>query len=116
MSEQVIDPEAWQNLISMIDPAFLIELIDTYLSDAPGLIEQMEAGLAAGDAESVRRSAHSLKSNSFSFGATRLGEASRELEMLARGGSLAGAGERLAAVKAAFAELKPVLEKMKSEP
>ena len=115
MTETLIDPEAWETLKSMTDSAFLVELIDTYLNDAPALLEQMRTGLAGGDIEAVRRAAHSLKSNSASFGATRLADASRELEMIARSGTLDGAAPQLAAIEAAYAQLSPVLEKMKNE-
>lgn len=115
MTETLIDPEAWETIKSMTDTAFLVELIDTYLSDSPALLEQMRAGLATGDIELVRRAAHSLKSNSASFGAVRLTEVSRELEMLAKSGILEGGALKLAAVEAAFAQLSPVLEKMKNE-
>lgn len=115
MTETLIDPEAWEMLKSMAEPAFLVELIDVFLNDSPALIEQMHKGLATGNIEFVRRAAHSLKSNSLSFGATRLSEASRELEMLAKGGTLDGAASKLAVVEAAYAELTPALEKMKNE-
>lgn len=115
MTETLIDPEAWAMLITMTDAAFVVELIDVYLKDSPELIEQMRAGLAAGNIESVRRAAHSLKSNSASFGATRLADASRELEMLAKGGTLAGAEPRLAAIEAEYARLAPALLEKKNE-
>ena len=58
MTESLIDPEAWEAMKSMTDPAFMLELIDVYLSDSPQLIEQMHTGLATGDVETVRRAAH----------------------------------------------------------
>src|SRR5512133_3690546 len=95
MSETLFDREAFEMLKSMTDPAFLIELIDVYLSDSPELIEQMRAGLATGNIEQVRRAAHSLKSNSASFGAIRLTTVTRELEMIAKAGTLEGAAPKL---------------------
>jgi HPt (histidine-containing phosphotransfer) domain-containing protein len=115
MSESLIDPEAWAMLKSMGEPAFLIELIDVYLSDSPELIEQIRAGLASGDCESVRRAAHSLKSNSASFGATRLASASRDMEMIAKSGTLDGADEKLATIEAEYAQLVPQLRELKND-
>ncbi len=115
MSETLIDPEAWEMMKSMTEPAFLVELIDTYLTDSPELIEQMRAGLAAGDIEGVRRAAHSLKSNSASFGATRLAGVARELEMIAKSGTLEGTGPKLAAIEVEYAQLLPVLVELKNE-
>ena len=115
MSDTLIDHEAWETMKSMTDPAFLVELIDVYLNDSPQLIEQMRLGLAAGDVETVRRAAHSLKSNSASFGANRLANAARELEMIAKGGNLDGAGIRLEVVEAEFIRALPVLTELKNE-
>src|SRR4029450_13359953 len=54
------------------DPAFLAELIDTYLADAPGLLMVMRDALAAREAAGLRRAAHTLKSTSATLGAHRL--------------------------------------------
>lgn len=115
MTEALIDAEAWDTIKSMTDSAFLSELIDVFLNDTPELIQQMHSGLAAGDIELVRRAAHSLKSNSASFGATRLTEVSRRLEMTAKDGSLDGGVLQLAAVEAEYAQLVPVLVERKNE-
>jgi HPt (histidine-containing phosphotransfer) domain-containing protein len=115
MTENLIDPEAWEMMKSMADHDFMIELIDTYLSDSPAMIEQMRTGLATGNIEVVRRAAHSLKSNSASFGATRLANASRDLEMLAKAGTLEGGGPKLALIEAEYALLVPQLLERKNE-
>ena len=99
----------------MTGPAFLVELVDVFLKDSPELIEEMRSGLAAGDAERVRRAAHSLKSNSASFGADRLAAVSREIEMAAKSGSLEGTGSKLSGVEEEYARLTPVLEELKRE-
>jgi len=115
MTDTLIDQEAWETMKSMTEPAFLVELIDVYLDDSPQLIEQIRLGLAAGQVEIVRRAAHSLKSNSASFGANRLANAARELEMIAKGGTLDGAGQKLEAVEVEFVQLLPVLAELKNE-
>lgn len=115
MPENLIDKEAWERMKSMTGPAFLVELIDVFLKDSPELIKQMRSGLAAGDIERVRRAAHSIKSNSASFGADRLAGVARELEMMAKGGSLDGAESKLSAVEAEYARLLPLLEELKHE-
>jgi two-component system, sensor histidine kinase and response regulator len=115
MTDILIDPETWEMMKSMTDPAFLVELIDTYISDTPNLIEQMQRGLATGDIELTRRAAHSLKSNSASFGANRLAESSRSLEMLAKGGTLDGAAPLLTAIEAEYSLLLPRLVELKNE-
>jgi HPt (histidine-containing phosphotransfer) domain-containing protein len=62
------------------DPAFLAELIDTYVADAPNLLTAMRDALATGDSLALRRAAHTLKSNSATFGARRLADLCRRLE------------------------------------
>ena len=115
MTEPLIDPEAWNTFKSMMDPGFLNEMIDVYLSDAPVLIEQMRTGLANGDIELVRRAAHSLKSNSANLGANQLSIATRELEMIAKNNTLEGAGPKLVQVETEYAKLRPALEGLKNE-
>lgn len=115
MTEKLINAEAWEMMKSMTDPAFLATLIDVFLTDSPELIQQMRSGLATGDIELVRRAAHSLKSNSASFGADRLANVARELEMIAKGGTLVAAEPKLAAVEIEYTQLLPELMELKNE-
>jgi HPt (histidine-containing phosphotransfer) domain-containing protein len=114
MVEPLIDPQEWENFKSIADPAIMVELLDAFLSDSPQLIDQMHAGLSTGNIEIVRRAAHSLKSNSASFGGKRLANASRELEMIAKGGTLDGAGSKLAEVELEYASLSAFLVEAKN--
>jgi HPt (histidine-containing phosphotransfer) domain-containing protein len=63
------------------DPAFLAELIDTYLADAPALLVAMRDALGAREAGRLRRAAHTLKSTSATLGAHRLADLCRHLEV-----------------------------------
>ena len=45
------------------------------------MLAELRSARAAGDAERFRRAAHSLKSNSNTFGALALGALARELEL-----------------------------------
>jgi len=105
-----LDMTTFEELKQMSGADFIDELVDTFLEDSPKLVHEMKAALQSGDADSFRRAAHSLKSNSATFGATRLSELSRELEMLGRERRLSEAVPRLPAVEdalaAASAELK----------
>ncbi len=114
MAEDLIDHESWEALKMMTEPDFLASLIDVFLSDSPEIIRQMQSGVAAGDIELVRRSAHTLKSNSASFGANRLAGAARELEMIAKNGTLEGATPKLEAVEREFIQLSPVILELKN--
>jgi histidine phosphotransfer protein HptB len=95
MSHAVIDPHTFDELQANAGADFVAELVDTFAEEAPPLLEEMRNALAGGAAERFRRAAHSLKSNSSTFGATRLAAMAREIELngLASG---AGAVEALA--------------------
>jgi len=66
------------------DAGFVAELIDQFIAEAPELVAVARAGLEAGDADEVRRDAHTLKSNAATFGAGHLAESSRVLEEAAK--------------------------------
>jgi len=108
----VIDPAVFDELVASTgsDADFIRELIDTYLSDAPVLFEQMRTALAGGDAETFRRAAHSLKSNSASLGALTLSAQAKELEMMGKATNLEGAAAKIAAADVEYAKVKAALE------
>jgi PAS domain S-box-containing protein len=88
----VIDETAFRRFLDSVggdeDPGFVADLIAQFLRDAPGLVTAIREGQAAGDADGVRRAAHTLKSNAATFGATDLAERSRRLEHAAADGDL----------------------------
>ena len=81
MTDAIIDPVAFAELQENAGEDFVRELIDTFLEEAPPMLEQLKESLDAGNAEGFRRTAHSLKSNSHTFGAFRLAELARALEL-----------------------------------
>ncbi|MDP9484106.1 MAG: Hpt domain-containing protein [Chloroflexota bacterium] len=91
------------------DPAFLDELADAYLADAPEQLAAARAAVAAGSPDDVVRPAHTLKSSSSTFGAQALAGLARELELQARAGSLDGAAAGLDAAEAEFAAVSSAL-------
>jgi len=108
----VLHPPALERLVETIgdDGGLLTALIDTFLSDAPRLIEAARRGLGHGQTDEVRRAAHTLKSNGATFGATSLSELSRQLEALARSGTLEGAGELITRIDAEYERVRIALE------
>jgi signal transduction histidine kinase/DNA-binding response OmpR family regulator len=93
------------------DRGFMIEMINTYLEDAPRLLDEMSRAIQENDAPALRISAHSLKSNSTEFGADQLSDLSRELEMAGKTGILEGMSEKLALAQAEYARVALALEK-----
>ena len=91
------------------DREFFEELLAGFFEDAPQQVETARQALAEGDAETLRRAAHSLKSNSANFGAQVLSQMCKELEELAKTGSLGGAAELLDQVATEYERAKAAL-------
>ena len=108
-----IDRTTFEELKQMSGEDFIDELIDAFLDDAPNMISNMETALAAGDADSLRRNAHSLKSNANTFGAVELGLLARELELMARENNL-DVGNRLEALRDAYQNAAEELRGMRA--
>jgi len=87
--------------------AFVRELIDAFLEDAPTQLAALRSALEQGDAEEARRAAHTLKSNAAAFGASSLTDVCRKLEAAGARGELDGAD---ALVKQAEMEWERVRE------
>jgi HPt (histidine-containing phosphotransfer) domain-containing protein len=95
------------------DGTIIRQLIDLYATDSPKMLVEAATALEQRDAETLARSAHSLKSTSASMGATTATEAARALEVLAKSGDFAQVPAALAHLKsevnsaiAVFAQLK----------
>jgi signal transduction histidine kinase/CheY-like chemotaxis protein/PAS domain-containing protein len=106
-----LDPAALGNLLSIVGGEFdfLVELIDSFLEDAPKLLAELDQFVAAGDASGVRRVAHSLKSNGADFGATTFSGLCKELELQARAGALEGADAQAAQIAAEYDKVEAAL-------
>jgi histidine phosphotransfer protein HptB len=102
MNHPVIDPHVFDALQANAGADFVVELVDTFAEEAPRLVAELRAALAAGAAERFHHAAHALKSNGSTFGATRLAALARELE-------LGGLPPDSAAVDAVAREIAPAL-------
>ena len=93
------------------DRAFVEELVHTYLSDTPALVEAVESAAAADDVAALVRPAHTIKSSSATVGAARLSALARELELAARSGALdASARDGLEQVRAEWTAASDALQ------
>jgi CheY-like chemotaxis protein/HPt (histidine-containing phosphotransfer) domain-containing protein len=107
MKATILDPAALANLQEMVgDDAFMVELIETFLADAPKLMADMATAVSTNDAPLLRMAAHSLKSNTADFGATALNKLCVTLEGLAKEGQMGETAANL--VTQAQAEYKQV--------
>jgi HPt (histidine-containing phosphotransfer) domain-containing protein len=111
-AEDVIDRTVLDSLLQSLggDQEFFGDLLETYFEDSPQQIGAMQAALAAGNAEGLHRAAHSLRSNSATFGARSLSARCRELEMMGKDGALEDAGAQIALVAAEYDRARAELE------
>jgi len=80
-TEPAIDLAIFTALQQSAGREFVDELLATFLDETPPLLNRMHEALAAQQADTFRRAAHSLKSNAITFGALALGASARELEL-----------------------------------
>ena len=97
-----VDRAVIEGLADSMGTSFAAELIDTFDADAADLLATLRRAHAAADVDAFRRAAHSLKSTSETLGAARLGALARELETMARAGSLDGAARRVEQLAAEY--------------
>jgi HPt (histidine-containing phosphotransfer) domain-containing protein len=112
MTDAAIDRATFENLKATAGAEFVVELVDTFLSEAPAMLDDLRGALAANDAARFKRAAHSLKSNSNTFGALTLGVMAKNLEL----GGLASAreaGEPLDALAREYARVEAALKELK---
>jgi HPt (histidine-containing phosphotransfer) domain-containing protein len=82
-----LDPEAIARLRRLGGDDLAGTLAAMFLDLAPRRLEAARAGLASGDADAVRRAAHSLKSSAGNVGAFAVLEAADRLEAAAEKGT-----------------------------
>lgn len=103
----VLDHAVLDALRSESDDAFVVELIAAFHEEAPRQARSAREALAAGDAPTLQRAVHTLKSNARLLGAGAVAERAAFLEEKAGAKELAGLGEELDRLDAALA---PVLD------
>ena len=108
MPEEPIDLRTLNELRDTAGAEFVAELAATFFEEAPLMLAELRAGLAAGSAERFRRAAHSLKTNAHTFGAMALGAQARALEL---GGLPTNAGG-VEALEAAYGRAAAALKEL----
>lgn len=103
MAEPLLDEAVLRDLSDTAGADFVGELVETFAGEAPAMLAELHAAQAAGAAERFRRAAHSLKSNANTFGALRLAEGARALELGGLPADTADFAGRMAALEADFA-------------
>jgi len=82
------------------------DLLAAFLLDSRERLQALHAALELGDAEAMRRAAHSFKGSCSNLGAIRLAALCEELETLAQGRQLAGTERLLERTELEFDEVR----------
>ncbi len=112
----VLDAGALAGLRELVgdDPAFLRELVDSALEDAPALLADLRRALDAGDAPTLRRAAHTLKSTSAQFGATQYAALAKQVEAMMTSEPPAAAALHVARLEAEWPAVRAALEALRN--
>ncbi len=83
----ILEKGALEKLRSIIGDSDdnLFELVDSFLEEAPVLLQNLMAGMQSHDLTAIKRAAHSLKSSARDFGATELAAVCARIESTAQG-------------------------------
>ena len=112
----MLDYVALATLLELVgsDPAFVDELVDEYLADAPRQAAAVRAAFDAGDPAGLVQPAHKLKGTSLNLGGMRVADVARSIEECGRVGTLDGVEALLADLGGAGAELADELERARA--
>jgi CheY-like chemotaxis protein len=102
----------WSEALKVVkgDRALLKDLVETFLQEAPRLMEAMRQAIADSDSGALRIAAHTLKGPIRYLGAAEAFEQAWELERMGKDGNLENAEAGLAALQGEMARLISILE------
>ncbi len=100
-STPILDRSAIDGLVAVMDKE-VTEVLDVFVENAARLIGEIEQSAQQGNAEGLKSAAHTLKSSSAMFGALRLSNVCKELELMGRTDTLEGAREKVACAKTEY--------------
>lgn len=100
-----------RDLAMLGEPGFLENLYQDFVRDSEHRLTQLSQWLEAGDAKTLEREAHSMKSASASLGALRVASICAQIEKLAREGALADCAPLFPQVRNEFAKARVEIER-----
>jgi HPt (histidine-containing phosphotransfer) domain-containing protein len=113
MTAPTIDRATYDALREAAGAGFVVELVDTFAEEAPGMLAELRRAQATNDAETFRRAAHSLKSNGSTFGATAFAAMARELELGGLASVASRGDEPLVALEGEYARVVAALKALR---
>lgn len=108
MTDPTIDMTLFKELQDTAGADFAAELVGTFFEEAPLMLAELRSAQAEAAADKFRRAAHSLKTNAQTFGAMRLGQLARELEL----GGVPTNAAALAPLEAAYQDAARALQEI----
>jgi CheY-like chemotaxis protein len=96
--------------VTMGDPVLAKGLVETFVASMARCVRDVEAGLASGDQELLRRMAHTIVGASANLGAARLEAIAIQMENAAKRGDLAAVRELLPSLQKRFTAARSTLE------
>ncbi len=105
-----IDAATFKALQETAGADFVGELVGAFLEEAPGMLKDLSAAYAAGEADKFKRAAHSIKSNGLTFGAMSLAAMAKDLELAGLDAVKALGGDPVAALAAEVSRASDALK------
>ncbi|WP_338758669.1 response regulator [Massilia sp. METH4] len=90
----------------------LQRVLHAFIDDTPRHLASLREAIAASNAGSLRKLAHSLKSSSANVGADTLAQLSKDMEQLGRNDTTSGAADLLATMEREFSAVRDTLSSM----
>ncbi len=93
---------------------FVDQMIDSYLEQAPPVIDALVAAVESGNPHALEFEAHTIRGSSLNLGTLKVAQLAEELECIGRAGSTAGASTLVAVLRDEFAHAAVELAGMHS--
>lgn len=115
MNGDAIDRTVFEALEEAMGEEFVQDLVDTFLTEAPGMLGDLRTAAEAEDTDSYRRAAHSIKSNAEIFGAQALADLARQMELSGIAPDAGTQHAALAILDAEYLRTSAILKDLASE-
>lgn len=110
----VLEAKALQSLRDMLGDAasaVIATVIESYLQDAPKLVEEIQTAIAQADCVLLKQAAHTLKSSSATLGAATLAQLCQDLERVSQTGAIAEGVSKAAQLSAEYEQVRAALQR-----
>ena len=108
LDDRVLD--SLRSLAGAKAKTFLAKIISEYLEDNPQKLEAIRQAIQSNDVRALRQASHSLRSSSANLGAITIADLCKQLENLARSGTIQGASVIMEQLITEYPQVKLALE------